>query len=182
MTKMQSHQATSVGRQNPGLVDRTYIVGSRPLKVDSATRMPGELIPEARDWLPQVRRIHLDLGWLEEVKLVTDDERQAFAQQWDQERRERFEATKQAAQAPKPTPVPAPAPPPMLTVACANCKRKNTFDHEIGNAEWWRCSHCGQNQTGEQSRRGTLQLLNVPGAHAVNHNRQPSYWDGGSVS
>lgn len=164
------------------LVDRTYIVGSRPLQVDGTIRTPGQLVPEALDWLPKVRGIHLELGWLEEVKLLTDDERRAFQRQWDQERRARFEAAKLAAQEPKPEPVAEPERPPMLTLACANCRKKNTFKETPADRDWWQCSGCGQRQTGEQSHRGTLQIINIPGNHAPGHNHVESYWRGGDVA
>jgi hypothetical protein len=157
---------------NPGLLDKTYVVGSRPLKVDDALRQPGDLIPEARDWSYKLRSIYIDQGLIEEVNLITDDARQTFQRQWDQERQARFEAAKMA---PKPDTYQLPKakmPAPSLTLVCAVCKDTNTFDHAVSDREWWQCSGCGQRQTGEQSRAGTLQLYHH--SHATNHNRAPS--------
>jgi hypothetical protein len=160
------------------LVDKTWVVGSRPQKVEGVYRQPGELIPEAADWSYKLRNIYLDQGLIEEVDLVTDDAREAFQRQWDAERTARFEAAK-AAPAPATWSVPAEkAPAPDLTVqVCANCRKKNSFDHPVADDEWWQCSGCMQRQCGEQSRRGSLQLLNVPGgSHAVNHNHKEPTW------
>jgi hypothetical protein len=173
MTKMTASQATSMGGR---FVDKTY-VALRRLKVGDSYRQPGELVPEAADWIDKVRNLMLEQQQIEAVNLVTDDAREAFARQWDQERTARFEASK-VAQKTKPDTYQLPpekTPAPSTTVRCANCKRSYGFDHEVSNDEWWMCVDCGQRQTGEQSRKGTLQLINVKGgSHAVNHNRVPS--------
>jgi hypothetical protein len=159
---------------NPGLLDKVYVVGSRPLKVDDALRQPGDLIPEARDWSYKLRSIYIDQGLIEEVNLITDDARQAFQRQWDAERQARFEAAKMA---PKPDTYQLPEakmPAPSLTLHCAVCKDANRFDHAVANDEWWQCAQCGQRQTGEQSRAGTLQLFRH--SHAVGHNWKPPTW------
>lgn len=177
MTKMTANQATSGSGPHSGLVDRTYIVSRKALNVDGVMRQVGELIPEVADWSYKLRNIYLNQGLIQEVALVTDDAREAFQRQWGTERQARFEAAQLAAQAPKPEPVPVPTPPPTLTFRCANCKAANTFDHEVGNDEWWQCSQCGQRQTGEQSQKGTLQIIQLKaGSHAVGHNWKPPTW------
>jgi hypothetical protein len=178
---------------NPGLLDKTYVVGSRPLKVDDALRQPGDLIPEARDWSYKLRSIYIDQGLIEEVNLITDDARQTFQRQWDQERQARFEAAKMA---PKPDTWSIPDHKqgadnerfighkdnlPPLTLKCANCRYAFGFDHPVDDDERWMCTNCGQWQTGEQSRLGTLQIIRSP-ASSVNHNHAESYWWGGDAS
>jgi hypothetical protein len=92
MTKMTASQATSMGGR---FVDKTY-VALRRLKVGDSYRQPGELVPEAADWIDKVRNLMLEQQQIEAVNLVTDDAREAFARQWDQERTARFEASKVA--------------------------------------------------------------------------------------
>jgi hypothetical protein len=183
MTKTTPNQATSAGRPNPGLTTKTYLA-SRQLHVDGTLRLPGQLVPEAASWKGRVRDIHLDLGWLEEVRLVSDHDRDLADQQWQAEETARAEAAKQQeAEVQQRRQQPAVNERfighkdnlPPLTLRCANCKYSFGFDHPVDDDERWMCTSCGQWQTGEQSRRGTLQMINVPaGSHAVNHNHAPS--------
>ena len=153
----------------PSLVSYSY-VARRPLPMQGGTRQPGQLVPEAGDWQGRVRQCHLDLQWLEEVMLTSDDDRAAFQKQWQVEEDARQEAIKNA---PKPAPpkesAPAPRPKHYL---CANCGMSHDWDDAPADHVWWTCSRCHQRQTISMSRAGTLRLV----SHAYNHNRvQSSY-------
>jgi hypothetical protein len=171
---MTTKQATSGSGPHSGLVDRTYIVGSRPLNIDGTLRTPGQLVPEAGSWLPKVRDAHLGLGWLEEINLLSDHDRELADQQWQAEEAARAEAAakRKAAEPPAPPP-PAPLPEGAVKLACANCKKDRVFPEPPGRWAWWQCGSCGQRQTREQSEAGTLQLI---APHSFDHNHKLPTW------
>jgi hypothetical protein len=167
--------------QDRTLTTKAYLVGEKgPLLVGDAQRTAGQLVPEATTWLPRIRDILVDQQKLEVIDLVSDHDRDLAVAQWEAEEAARIEAKQQAV--PTPTGIyelPASKmPEPDLTVlVCANCRRKNSFDHAVADDEWWQCSGCMQRQCGEQARKGTLQIVAMPAdSHAVNHNWKPPSW------
>jgi hypothetical protein len=171
---MTKNQATSGGR--PSLVSRTY-VARRPLSMEGGVRQPGELVPEAADWSGKARQCHLDLQWLEEVVLTNDADREAFQRQWESEESAREEVRKN-------TPAPEPPKPRMgrpgypkgtIYIKCANCYQGWAFPPGTPDNELFDCYACGQWQTVDQARRGTLQKGGTR-SHTVNHNYKRSHW------
>lgn len=111
--------------QDEAVPARAY-VATRRLKVGNDYRDPGQLVMEAGDWLPKVLGIYLDQGYLEEIRLLTDSDRQTIRDQLAREEADRAERERQRAEAEANAPKPAP-PPPLpegaVTLNCANCKR-----------------------------------------------------------
>jgi hypothetical protein len=156
---------------------RTVYVAGKQLQLEHDVRQPGQLVMEALDWKPEIRNKHLGLGWLKEVDVVTPADRKAVKEQLAQEEatraqlaaqhREQEEAAQQ--QAPPPAPVPEGA----VTLHCANCKRPTIFPEMPGMRAIWQCDGCGQRQSPEQAKAGTLQVI---AGHTYNHNRMESNW------
>ena len=168
MNTQQSHEDT---------IPRKVYIAGRQLRFGDDVRQPGQLVMEAIDWKPKIRNVHLDLGWIEAIDVLTDDARQEVKDQLAREEAARAEAAakrKEAeAQAP---PAPPPVPEGAVTLKCANCWRPNVFTETPGLRTWWQCEGCGQRQTVEQARIGSLQLV---APHAYNHNHLANYWEGG---
>jgi hypothetical protein len=145
------------------LVTTTYIVGSsaighRALKFsDTDIRKPGELIPEAAVWKPRVREAYLSQGFIEEVKLVSDAERQAAADQYEAESVARAEAARNAPKSEPPKPVAKPKQEePALRLPCANCGTVIAFPELPARDARTLCPYCGQRQTVAQMRQRSL--------------------------
>jgi hypothetical protein len=159
-------------------ITKTYVVARQAMKFSDHLRLPGKLVPEAADWAIQARDAWLNQGWLEEIAVLTDADRRAVAQQWEREEAARAEA---AAKAPKLEPKPRPRPvqpEPAETLRCANCRTLSAFMEPVAPSAWWQCGGCGQRQTAEQSRRGSLEKL---AGHTIGHNHVQSYWRGGDA-
>jgi hypothetical protein len=161
--------------QDEAVPARAY-VATRRLKVGNDYRDPGQLVMEAGDWLPKVLGIYLDQGYLEEIRLLTDSDRQTIRDQLAREEADRAERERQRAEAEANAPKPAP-PPPLpegaVTLNCANCKRPRVFPQKPHLRAVWECGGCGQRETREQAEAGTLQMI---APHAYNHNRVSPNW------
>jgi hypothetical protein len=135
--------------------------------MEGGTRQPGQLVPEVATWKGKVRQCHLDLGWVEEFAVMSDDDREAFQAQWEAEEAARVEAITNA---PKPEPPKESAPQPRpRQYQCANCGMPHNWEDAPPDHQWWQCRRCHQSQTISMSRAGTLRLVS-PG---FNHNRVP---------
>jgi hypothetical protein len=145
------------------LVTTTYVVGPsaighRALRFGPhGIRQPGELIPEAADWKPRVREAYLNQGIIEEVKLVSDADRQAATERFEAEESARAEAKRNA---PTPEP-PQPAPKlqqeePVLRLPCANCDTMVSFAEAPARDARTFCPFCGQRQTIAQMRQRSM--------------------------
>lgn len=139
-------------------VSQTY-VANRLLRLgDNDTRLPGELIPEAGDWPYRIRAIHLDLEWIKEIPLVSDADRAAVQEQWQEEESRREERRQNAPKVEAAPTEASPPEPPLRWVRCANCREPNAWDEPPDDTERFVCGFCGQPQTVEQARRNVLQL------------------------
>jgi hypothetical protein len=162
------------------VITTTYMVARQAMKFGDQKRAPGELVPEAADWPVLARDAWLNQGWLVEVHVTSDVERKRLARQWEREETTRAQLAAQrkeveAAQAP---PAPPPVPEGAVTLNCANCKRPQVFPEMPGMRAIWQCGACGQRQSPEQSKTGTLQVI---AGHTYNHNRIQNYWSGGDA-
>jgi ribosomal protein L44E len=169
VTASQGKHARTYLSTAPPMVSYAY-VARRPMAMGDHVRQPGQLVPEAADWKGKVRQCHLDLGWIEEFALTNDADREAFDNQWKAEEQARKEAVKQH---PKPDTWSIPEtkrPPKPLRYLCANCQWPHTWQEPPADDQWFRCQRCGQNQTTEMARKGTLRLVSP----AFNHNRKAS--------
>jgi hypothetical protein len=108
----------------------------------------------------------LDLGWVEQFALVSDDDREAFQQRWEAEEAARVEAVKNAPKA-EPPKVTAPRPRPRRYL-CANCQWPATWEEPPPDHQWFQCSRCHQRQTVSMAKAGVLRLVS-PG---FDHNRK----------
>jgi hypothetical protein len=160
-------------------ITQMYVVARQAMTVGDHKRLPGELVPEAADWPIQARDAWLQQGWLVEVHVTNDADRKRLADQWEREEAAREQAAAKGKEAKAQTPpTPPPVPEGAVKLACANCKRPNVFAERPGLRAWWQCSGCGQRQTIEQSKAGTLQVI---AGHTYNHNRIQNYWSGGDA-
>ena len=114
------------------LVRTAYIVGKHSLKTIDGRLMPGEIV-DVSAWSPAIIDTHLNLGWLEEVKLVSDADREAFDLQRVREAKARVEAAKNAPkEEPKPPPRQPSQPEPAVILACANCGQGRVAESGVG--------------------------------------------------
>jgi hypothetical protein len=155
-------------------VTTSYVVAKQPLKFGPHdVRLPGQLVPEAADWTSKIRQIHLDLGWLKEVNLATDADRQVYAQRWQEEQEAREQARKQAeAQQAAQVKEEAAQPPRRvfkMQLFCANCHVINYFEEVMSDLYKFNCGNCGQRQMVMQAKNGTLH-------HNLAANRAASMW------
>jgi uncharacterized protein YkwD len=158
-----------------GLVTKTYIVAKRPLRFGDHSRGPGELVPEASSWLPRLVEAYIAQGYLEEVVLVTDADRQRATEQWEQEEAARAEVAEQrakeaaaATEQQERRQQPA-APVYVQAEVCVNCRVVNHFEERHDSRHIFVCANCGQRQSVLQSRNGTL-------TYSEASNYRPSMW------
>jgi hypothetical protein len=141
-------------------VSQTYIA-NRLLRLGvNDLRQPGQLVPEAGDWGYKIRKVHLDLEWLKEIPLVSDADRQAVQEQWQEEEQAREAARAEAMASVTPTP-PEPEPasdPPVRVSHCATCAEMKLWHQPPADDARFRCTFCGQWQSVDQARRRNLQL------------------------
>jgi ribosomal protein L44E len=158
------------------LTTKTYVIAKRPLRFGDHSRLPGEMCPEASSWRPRLVEAYLNQGYLEEVVLVTDADRQRATEQFEQEENARKELAEQRAtekrniaESGQPEQPAEPVRQIVLKLVCANCHVVNDFEREPTSRELWECANCGQRQTVQQARNGTL-------THADASNYRPSMW------
>lgn len=159
----------------PSLVMKTYVVAKKPMPMGDHQRQVGELVPEVADWGQRIRDTYLELGYVEEVRLISDQDRAAYAERLKAEEDARDEAARNA---PKPEPQhrQPPEPKPAFRLFCANCQGWLNFWEDQPDNFWFDCPHCNQRQCVLQARKQNLQLSSPPLGHAPGHNRAPSNW------
>jgi hypothetical protein len=110
------------------------------------------------------------LQWLEELTLISDEDRAAFDKQYQAEEAARLQAAKQK---PKPDTWSIPdhkRPPLPVSYTCANCGALHKWPEPPADHLWFQCTRCLQHQTVSMAKAGVLRLSSP----AFNHNRVAS--------
>jgi hypothetical protein len=153
---IQFQQQQAQAPQQPDAPVRYRYLARQQLKVGNGYRQPGEEIPEAADWPPQVRKAYLNTGQIEEIQTTdgTGVERKpqgalTFApegyDELEQARLRRLQEAQAYEQRTRKLPDTAERHPGdgLIELDCRNCRTLNYLSKELAESQsgfhCWRC-------------------------------------------